>query len=268
MQQSCANVMLVLISILVIIITFISVWTYFKLICGLCKFSGHLVGKVVIVTGANSGIGFETAKDLAQRGACVILGCRNIEKGETAKEKIITCSGNKNIHLLKLDLESLTSVRAFVANVSQLTDRLDILINNAGQYGTEKKMTDDGLLLGMQINYFGPFLLTCLLLPLLVKSAPSRIINVSSMLYKYGVVNLDDLNMKNERNRLLFKHKVYFNAKLCTMLMTTDLERRLKNTGVTANALHPGAVNTQISNQVNMYIRVSQDIREIFFSRN
>lgn len=221
----------------------------------MCKFSGHLVGKVALVTGANTGIGFEAAKDLAQRGARVILACRNLEKGAIAKEKIIQSSANNNIHLLHLDLASLASVRTFVANVLNLTERLDILINNAGAYGTGREKTEDGLVIGMQINYFAPFLLTSLLLPLLKKSAPSRIVNVSSMLHKFGKIDFDNLNMEKESNRWssLFTYKVYCNSKFFTLLATTELAFRLKDTGVTVNSLHPGSVNTNIMSQSDIY---------------
>ncbi|CAH2229657.1 jg20530 [Pararge aegeria aegeria] len=233
--------------ILLIIILVIILWTYCKVSCGICKYSNILVGQVVIVTGANSGIGFETAKDLAQRGARVILACRNLERATNAKQRIITSSRNKEVHIIQLDLESLTSIRKFVDNIYATEKRLDILVNNAGIYSTENKRTVDGLLLGMQVNYFGPFLLTSLLLPLLKKSAPSRIINVSSFLYGLGRIDFGNMNME----RCFTKHQVYRNAKLCTMLMTIELNRRLKGTGVTANCLHPGVVNTEMVNNLN-----------------
>ncbi|XP_034830225.1 retinol dehydrogenase 14-like [Maniola hyperantus] len=249
--------------ILLIIKFLIIIWTYRKVSSGMCKFSGHLVGKVVIVTGANSGIGFETAKDLAQRGARVILACRSLERGACAKQKIIASSGNKDVRILQLDLESFTSIRKFVDSIYETEKRLDVLINNAGMYVTDNKMTDDGVLRGMQINYFGPFLLTSLLLPLLEKSAPSRIVNVSSFLYALGRIDFDKLNVES------CKHKVYRNAKLCTMLITTELERRLKGTGVTANCLHPGVVSTNmISNLNNIVILTVLKLLQSFFKNS
>lgn len=257
-----SQVTIVVILTLIIIVKLIIVWCYFKFSRRTCKFKEKLVGKVVIVTGSNSGIGFETAKDLAQRGARVILACRNIERAVYAKEKIIASSGNADIHVHHLDLESFTSIRNFADNIYESQKRLDILINNAGNYWTENKKTDDGLLVGMQVNYFGPFLLTSLLLPLLKKSAPSRIINVSSFLYSLGRIDFEDLNMEKRYD----KHQVYWNAKLCTMLTTTELDRKLKGTGVTVNCLHPGVVNTEIIGKVtNVFIRtILKGLRPFF----
>ncbi|XP_045765316.1 retinol dehydrogenase 11-like [Maniola jurtina] len=249
--------------ILIIIKFVIIIWTYCKVSSGKCKFSGHLVGKVVIVTGANSGIGFETAKDLAQRGARVVLACRSLQRGACAKQIIETSSGNKDVRVLQLDLESFTSIRKFVDSIYETEKRLDVLINNAGMYVTDNKKTDDGVLRGMQINYFGPFLLTSLLLPLLQKSAPSRIVNVSSFLHTLGRIDFDNLNMES------CKHQVYRNAKLCTVLITTELGRRLKGTGVTANCLHPGIVNTEmISNLNNILILAVLRLFQSFFKNS
>ncbi|XP_013200704.1 retinol dehydrogenase 11 [Amyelois transitella] len=219
---------------------------YNKLTSGLCKCSKHLVGKVVIVTGANTGIGYETAKDLADRGARVILACRNEQRGTTARDQIITETGNKEVVFKKLDLASFKSVREFANDVLKTEKRLDILINNAALYGSENVKTEDGLLLGMQANHFGPFLLTYLLLPLLKSSAPSRIINVSSLAHTMSKIDLDNLNMEKETEKTYSVNKVYALSKLCNVLMTVELARQLKGTGVTANSLHPGAVYTNL----------------------
>lgn len=221
-----------------------------KLTCGMCECSRHLVGKVVIVTGGNAGIGYETAKNLAERGAKVILACRDEERGNNAKNKIIAETGNKDVHFKKLDLASFRSVREFAKDILDTEKRLDILINNAGAIGLGNKKTEDGLLVGMQINHFGPFLLTNLLLPLLKSSAPSRIINVSSMGHTYGEIDFQNLNMEKETEKTYSDMKVYTNSKLCNVLMTVELSRRLENTGVTTNSLHPGAVSTEIGKHI------------------
>lgn len=229
-------------SIAVVLLVVVTVKVYQKLTVGICRSSAHMVGKVVIVTGANSGIGLETAKDLASRGAKVILACRNVRRCEVAKEQIIEFSGNKDIYCRQLDLTSLASVREFCNEILRTEKRLDVLINNAGAGGLGNYKTADGLQVGMQVNYFAPFLLTCLLLPLLKSSAPSRIVNVSSMIHKYGEIDFENLNMEKYWSDYL----VYANSKLYTILMTLELSHILKRTGVTANSLHPGMAATNI----------------------
>ncbi|CAH2100988.1 unnamed protein product [Euphydryas editha] len=238
-------VVLLLVSLLVLIL-----WTYCQLNKGICKFSGHLVGKVVIITGANTGIGFETAKDLAQRGALVIAACRNVEKGKSAVNQIIKLSRNSDVHFMQLDLASFASIKKFVEGVMGMVSRVDILINNAGIYTSTNDKTEDGFLIGMQVNYLGPFLLTSLLLPLLRASAPSRIVNVSSMLYRFGDINFDNFENMSRFNSFT----VYSTAKLFTMLMTIELDRQLQGSRVTVNCLHPGIVSTNIINNINIKI--------------
>lgn len=226
---------------IVIVIVFI-VKVYQKLTVGICRSSAHMVGKVVLITGGNSGIGLETAIDLASRGAKVIIACRNVRRGNVAKEEIIKASGNKDIHCRQLDLASLDSVREFCKEINRTEKRLDVLINNAGAGGLGNYKTADGLHVGMQVNFFAPFLLTCLLVPLLKASAPSRIVNVSSMIHKYGELDFDNLNMEKYWSDTL----VYANSKLFLNLMTLELSQRLKDTDVTVNALHPGVAATNI----------------------
>lgn len=226
----------------VVIFIVITVKVYQKLTVGICRSSAHMVGKVVIVTGGNCGIGLVTAKDLASRGAKVILACRSVRRANEAKEEIVKASGNENIHCYQLDLSSLTSVREFCKQIIKSETRLDVLINNAGAGGLGNYKTADGIHVGMQVNYFAPFLLTCLLLPLLKSSAPSRIINVSSMIHKYGEMDFENLNMEKYWSDYL----VYANSKLFLNLMTLELSGRLQGSNVTVNALHPGMAATNI----------------------
>ncbi|XP_052740718.1 retinol dehydrogenase 14-like [Bicyclus anynana] len=219
---------------------------YQKLTCGVCRSSAHMVGKVVIVTGGNSGIGFETAKNLAERGARVIIACRSIPRGMKAAEEIIECTGNENVVHKYLDLSKFRSVREFCDSIYKTESRLDVLVNNAGAGGLGNKKTEDGNHLGMQVNYFGPFLLTNLLLPLLKSSAPSRIVNVSSFIHKYGEVDFENLNMEKYWSDYL----VYANSKLYINLMTLELGQRLEGSDVTVNALHPGVASTNIFRNV------------------
>ncbi|XP_047984092.1 retinol dehydrogenase 13-like [Leguminivora glycinivorella] len=225
-------------------------WAYTRITCGICKSSRHLVGKVVIVTGANAGIGFETAKNLAERGARVIMACRNEGRATVARDEIIAATSNLDVHYRHLDLASLKSVREFADNINNTEERVDILINNAAIYGSKLEKTEDGLLLGMQSNHFGPFLLTCLLLPKLKSSAPSRIINVSSIAHEKGIIDFDNLNGEKEMDETIHESKVYALSKLCNILMTVELARQLQGIGVTVNCLHPGVVVTEILNYV------------------
>ncbi|KAG6441477.1 hypothetical protein O3G_MSEX001841 [Manduca sexta] len=217
-----------------------------RLTVGICKCSKHLYGKVVIVTGANSGVGFETAKDLAARGARLILACRNEERGTTAREKIVSATGNNDVHYRHLDLASLASVRKFAADIIKNEKRVDILINNAGIFYVDNIKTEDNLFVGMQTNHFAPFLLTSLLLPLLKSSAPSRIINVASTSYMRSKIDFENLNMELENKDTYTCHKAYCMTKLCNVYTTLELDRRLRGTGVTVNCLHPGFVDTNI----------------------
>lgn len=238
---------LVLISILWVI------YLYARLTCGICKCSKHLVGKVVIVTGGNAGIGYEAAKNFAERGARVILACRNDQRGIAARDKIIRETGNQDVCFKKLDLASFASVRAFAEDINKNEKQIDILVNNAGIImGKKKELTEDGLLVGMQSNHFGPFLLTNLLLEKVKASAPSKIINVSSNGHSYEKLEFDNLNMEKAGSEVN-PFVVYANSKLCNILMTVELSRQLKDTGVTVNALCPGAVFTDITYSIQAW---------------
>ncbi|XP_068083163.1 retinol dehydrogenase 12-like [Anabrus simplex] len=228
---------------------------WLKLTTGRCKSRRQLHGKTVIVTGANSGIGKETARDLARRGARVILACRDMDRGKEAQDDIIRSTGNKNIVIYKVDVSSLNSVREFVKTVKKFEDRLDILINNAGASGVPYKKTADGLNLLMQINHFGPFLLTVLLLDLLKKSAPSRIIMVSSILHAQAILDLDDLNYEKSYSIAT----AYNDSKLANILVANELARKLQGTGVMVNSLHPGVVFS------NIWRRFPVSLLKIFF---
>ncbi|KAF2897601.1 hypothetical protein ILUMI_08570 [Ignelater luminosus] len=202
-----------------------------------------LVGKTAIVTGSNSGIGFYTAQDFAKRGARVILACRDSKRAEEARSKIVEATGNPNVVVRILDLGSLDSIRAFAKEINETEERLDILVNNAGVAGFEHQLTADGLSLTMQINHFGPFLLTYLLIGLLKKSAPSRVVNVSSDAAMIAKLDLENLN--GPPNAFLTKTVDYANSKLCNILFTNELALRLEGSGVETYSIHPGAVKTE-----------------------
>lgn len=214
--------------------------------------STRIDGKVVIITGCNTGIGWETAVDLARRGGRVYMACRNYEKCEKARLEIIQETGNENVFNCQLDLESLNSVRQFVENFLKLENRLDILINNAGVAVAKKCVTKDGFEMNLGVNHMGHFLLTNLLLDTLKKSAPSRIIVASSIVYIFGRVNKTDLNYNNSMNCPLFN---YPHSKLANLLFTFHLSKMLKGTGVTVNSLHPGVIKTNIIKNYNEFWR-------------
>lgn len=209
-----------------------------------CTSTKSLKGKTVVITGANTGIGKETAVDLASRGARVIIGCRNMEKAKEALKEIQERSGSTFVFLEKLDLSSLESVRTFADKILNSEPRLDILINNAGVMACDYQKTKEGFEMQFGVNHLGHFLLTMLLLDLIKRSAPSRIINVSSSAHAMGSqkINFDDIHYEKSYSAW----PAYFNSKLSNVLFTRELSKHLEGTHVTVNALHPGAVSTDL----------------------
>ncbi|CAG9791098.1 unnamed protein product [Diatraea saccharalis] len=201
-----------------------------------CETDVRLNGKVALVTGATSGTGLEVARNLAKRGAKVIIASRNPSKLDTAKQDIIRTTANENIIARQMDYESLASVRRFAHETIATEPRLDILINNIGAIGLEDKLTEDNLQLMMQVNYFGAFLLTFLLFPLMKSSAPSRIVNISSLALLFGDINLDHMNDVGRYSNFGF----YCNAKLAAVLFTVEMNRRVNGSGVNVYSMDPG----------------------------
>ncbi|KYB25858.1 retinol dehydrogenase 11 [Tribolium castaneum] len=234
---------------------------YLKLIAGWCKCKTCLVGKTVIVTGPTSGMGYETALDFAQRGARVILGCLDKREGEETKLKIINETGNANIIVKPLDMASFDSVRAFARDVNASEDHLDILVNNAGVAGIGDRLTQDGHLYTMQVNYFSAFLLTNLLLGLLKKTKNSRIVNVASVVAKYEY-HLDCTRLDHYPGNY---QKVYSRSKLCLLLFTIELAKRLQSTTVTIYSVHPGVVSTHLFENVHGFGKYLVALGRVFF---
>ncbi|XP_038073161.1 retinol dehydrogenase 12-like [Patiria miniata] len=221
----------------------LSIWRLRRFIAGgRCYSEARLDGKAVIITGANTGIGRETARDLARRGARVILACRDVAKATEARADIRRATSRGQLVIRKLDLASLASVRAFADKIKEEESQLHILINNAGVMMCPRQSTEDGFEMQFGVNHLGPFLLTNLLLDLLKSSAPARIVNVSSVAHGSGKIHWDDVNMTTEYDRF----DAYGQSKLAVVLFTRELSRRLEGTGVTANCLHPGVVQTEL----------------------
>jgi NAD(P)-dependent dehydrogenase (short-subunit alcohol dehydrogenase family) len=202
--------------------------------------NGGMEGKVVLITGGTSGIGRAAATALAAMGAEVAVTGRSRQRGEAAVEEIRDTSGNERVSLMLADLAVQTEVRGLAEEFRERYDRLDVLVNNAGIIQSKRTETPDGLELTLAVNHLAPFLLTNLLLDLLKESAPSRIITVSSEARRGAQIDFEDL--QSERRYRAFK--VYGMTKLANILFTYELAERLEGTGVVANCLHPGGVNT------------------------
>ena len=185
------------------------------------------LGKTTIVTGANTGIGKETALDFAKRGARVILACRNEEKAKDAARDIIAETGSDKVVVRIVDLASFESVRAFAKVINETEERLDILVNNAGLTGSYR-VTEDGYESIFQVNYISHFLLTLLLMEKLKKSAPSRIVNVSSIMHetRYADLQLDDFTLSKEKFGKVKSR--YAQSKLAQVVFTRELSKRLE----------------------------------------
>ena len=196
--------------------------------------------KIVVITGANTGIGLETARGLAQQGAAVVLACRNRTKAEAAAADLKASTGSARIELADLDLASLASVRACAQSLLDRFERLDVLINNAGLVLTERQTTVDGFEAQFGINHLGHFLLTHLLRPRLEATPGARVVNLSSMGHALSRgLDFDDLMVER---RAYNDMAVYCDSKLANILFTRELARRLQDKDVVAHAVHPGAV--------------------------
>ncbi|KAM4606706.1 retinol dehydrogenase 12, like [Polymixia lowei] len=209
--------------------------------------AARLDDKTVVITGANTGIGKETALDMAKRGARVIMACRDMEKAQTAVKELIEGSQNENITCMKLDLSDTKSIKEFAEAINKGEAKLNILINNAGVMVCPYGKTADGFEMQIGVNHMGHFLLTRLLIDLIKKSAPARIVNVSSMAHSWGNINLEDINSEKGYD----KKAAYSQSKLANILFTRSLAKRLQGTGVTVYSLHPGVVQTDLWRHLN-----------------
>ncbi len=197
-------------------------------------------GKVVLITGGASGIGKAAAVALAGMGAKVVVTGRSQERGEGAVEEIRRESGNTEVSLLLADLSVQSEVRRLAEEFKSSQKRLDVLVNNVGLIESRRVETADGIEKTLAVNHLAPFLLTNLLLEMLEESAPSRIVTVSSSAEGFGKMDLEDLQSKRRYRAF----PVYSKTKLANIMFTYELAERLRGTGVTANCMHPGTVNT------------------------
>ncbi|XP_029845246.2 retinol dehydrogenase 11-like isoform X1 [Ixodes scapularis] len=237
---------------------------YSRLTLGRCFSNADMSGRTVLITGANAGIGKETAKELARRNARVILACRDTSRAAAAAREIYRETG-REVVLRRLDLCSFKSIREFADDIIAGEERLDVLINNAGIVPfPERVETVDGFEQTFQTNHLGPFLLTNLLLGKLKASAPSRIITLSSLLHHFGRVDPSRLEYSDYKVPM----QVYSDTKLANILFTKELARRLQGTGVTANVLHPGAVQTDINSTYVGFLNIFMNGLFYFFGKS
>ncbi len=213
--------------------------------------------RVCVVTGASSGIGLETARELAALGATVVLICRDRTRGDAARTSIVESTGNQSIELLLADMASQRQVREAAAQFRATHDRLDILVNNAGAVFPRRELTEDGIERTFAVNHLGYFLLTTLLLDLIEASAPARIVNVASGAHRRARLDFDDLGGDRSRGAM----SAYGRSKLANVMFSYELSRRLEGSGVTVNAIHPGLVATNFGSSVRWARWLTRPIR-------
>ncbi len=201
-----------------------------------------LSGKVMVITGANTGIGKETAVALAAMGATVVMTARTRAKGEEALAEVRRRSGSETVELGDLDLSSFASIRAFAAWMLDRHDRIDVLVNNAGLITDTRRETAEGFEEMFGVNHLGHFLLTDLLRERLVASAPARVVVLSSMAHRFALGGLNRTDLQGIHSFQGFS--AYSQSKLANALFGMELARRLDGTGVTVNCVHPGAINS------------------------
>jgi NAD(P)-dependent dehydrogenase (short-subunit alcohol dehydrogenase family) len=216
-------------------------------------------GKVCLVTGATSGIGYETARGLAAAGARVVLAGRDLAKGARVRQQISESSGNPHVDYLNADLSSQEQVRRLASDFKDRYDRLDVLVNNAGAAFLRRKLSADGIERTFALNHLSYFLLTCLLLEVIEASAPARIVNISSASHLNARIEFDDLGLE----RGYWVMRAYGQSKLGNLLFTFELASRLEGTNVTSNAMHPGWVRTNIGRDNGLPVRLLMQLLQM-----
>jgi len=211
-------------------------------------------GRLAVVTGANIGLGFETAMALAAKNCHLVLACRNMEKAEAAKATIHAKYPKAKVTCMQLDLSSLKSVRAFATAFAEKYSRLDLLINNAGIMMPPYSLSEDGFESQFAANYIGHFALTGQLLPLIVKTPGARIVSLSSMAHRWGNIRFDDPNFKNGYN----KREAYGQSKIACLMFAYEMNRRLQKAGYStlSVAAHPGVAYTNLTQHMPKFVNL------------
>jgi NAD(P)-dependent dehydrogenase (short-subunit alcohol dehydrogenase family) len=210
-------------------------------------------GRTAVITGANTGLGYETAAAFAAKGAHVVLTARNPDKGTNAAALILKRNPRANVTLQELDLTSLNSIRAAADQLRLDHDRIDLLINNAGVMVPPKTTTKDGFELQFATNHLGPFAFTGLLLDRLLPVTGSRVVTVSSMGHRIGRIRFDDLQFNRRYSRI----RAYAQSKLANLLFTYELQQRLTGTNTIAVAAHPGSSRSELTRNVPRLLQVA-----------
>ncbi len=210
--------------------------------------------QVAIVTGGNTGIGKETARGLVASGATVVLAARDVAKGEAARADILASTGasNDSVEVRPLDLGDIASIQEFTKRFAEEHDRLHVLVNNAGVLMRSRGTTKDGFETTFGVNHIGTFLLTRELLPILERSAPARVVVVSSNLHYRGTMEWDDLQFER---RKFSGMNAYSQSKLANVLFANALARRVRDKKITVNSLHPGVVATELLRELPFVVR-------------
>jgi len=198
-------------------------------------------GKTVLITGADGDIGRNTVKGIACKGARIVMACIDAKQAEPVRDEIIAETHNSSIEIMQLDLASQADIRRFAEEFSARYSKLDVIVNNAGMFSLKRLETDDGLEKTIGVNYFGPFLLTSLLLPVIKNAGKGRIINVSSDAHKQAKFDPDNLQTRDNYKTGM---EAYSLSKLAVILFTQELAEQLQGTGITVNVLHPGHVSS------------------------
>jgi NAD(P)-dependent dehydrogenase (short-subunit alcohol dehydrogenase family) len=220
--------------------------------------------KLCVITGANSGIGFETAKELAKQGAFIVMVCRNEDKAEAAKKQITKETTASGVDIVLCDFASQDEIRKAAYEITNRYEQIDVLINNHGFVAGEYNETVEGLEATFGVNHIGYFLFTNLLLDHVKKAPEARIINVASAAHRNGEFDPENLQLKDNYSTW----KAYANSKLFNILFTVELANRLKGTGVTANCLHPGVIGSNFGSNAGWLIRVFWKIAGPFMKSN
>lgn len=220
--------------------------------------------KLCVVTGANSGIGYEISKGLLKKGAFLVMVCRNEDKAEQAKAQLMQETGERGIDIVLCDFSIQAEIRKAAEEIQNQYKCIDVLINNHGFIASELNETVDGLEETFAVNHIGYFLFTNLLLDQVLESEKGRIINVASEAHRYGEFDPDNLQLK-EGFKVM---KAYGNSKLFNILFTKELAERIKDTEVTANCVHPGVVASNFGKDSNFLIRLAYGIGSLFMISN